>query len=168
MAYTAIQTTFNLEVVPFDAEAGRVLGPPRVVTTGNQVSYSMRFSPDGRSVVFESSRGAGRHIWRVDIGAEPVQLTSDPKFKENFPQWSPDGNTNRIYRVLGTISQCQDALADRSRRCGKPRQILEGNDLTRWLPDGSGIVYGEFSSPKSSSTTSRRAAPGRFPRNPTW
>ena len=22
-----------------------------------------------------------------------------------------------------------------------PRQILEGNDLTRWLPDGSGLVY---------------------------
>ena len=93
VAYTAIQATFNLETVPFDAEAGRVLGSPRVVTTGNQVSYFMRFSPDGRSVAFESSRGAGRHIWRVDIGTEPVQLTSDPRFEETYPQWSPDGNT---------------------------------------------------------------------------
>ena len=87
VAYTAIQTTFNLESVSFDAEAGGVARSPRVLATGNQVSYFMRFSPDGRSVAFESSRGAGRHIWRVDIGAEPVQLTSDPKFEETFPQW---------------------------------------------------------------------------------
>ena len=140
VAYTAIQTTFNLEVVPFDAEAGRVLGPPRVVTTGNQVSYFMRFSPDGRSVAFESSRGAGRHIWRVDIGAEPVQLTSDPKFEETFPQWSPDGNTIAFTRHSAQSPNAKTLwLMDPDG--ANPRQILEGNNLTRWLPDGSGIVY---------------------------
>ena len=140
VAYTAIQTTFNLEVVPFDAEAGRVLGPPRVVTTGNQVSYFMRFSPDGRSVAFESSRGAGRHIWRVDIGAEPVQLTSDPKFEETFPQWSPDGKTIAFTRHPAQSPNAKTLwLMDPDG--ANPRQILEGNNLTRWLPDGSGIVY---------------------------
>ena len=140
VAYTAIQTTFNLEVVPFDAEAGRVLGPPRVVTTGNQVSYFMRFSPDGRSVAFESSRGAGRHIWRVDIGGEPVQLTSDPKFEETFPQWSPDGKTIAFTRHPAQSPNAKTLwLMDPDG--ANPRQILEGNNLTRWLPDGSGIVY---------------------------
>ena len=140
VAYTAIQTTFNLEVVPFDAEAGRVLGPPRVVTTGNQVSYFMRFSPDGRSVAFESSRGAGRHIWRVDIGAEPVQLTSDPKFEETYPQWSPDGKTIAFTRHSAQSPNAKTLwLMDPDG--ANPRQILEGNNLTRWLPDGSGIVY---------------------------
>jgi Tol biopolymer transport system component len=140
VAFTAIQASFNLEVVPFDAEAGRVLGSPRAVTTGNQVSYFMRFSPDGRSVAFESSRGAGRHIWRVDIGADPVQLTSDPKFEETFPQWSPDGSTIAFARQPAQSPNARSLwLMDTDG--ANPRQILEGNVLTRWLADGSGLVY---------------------------
>ena len=140
VAYTAIQIAFNLESVPFDAEAGRVLGSARVWTTGNQVSYFMRFSPDGQSVAFESSRGAGRHIWRVDIGADPVQLTSDPKFEETFPQWSPDGATIAFARHPAQ-SPTQRSLWLMDTDGANPRQILEGNVLTRWLPDGSGLVY---------------------------
>jgi serine/threonine protein kinase len=140
VAYTAIQATFNLEAVPFDAEAGRVVGSPLVVTTGNQVSYFMRFSPDGRAVAFESSRGAGRHIWRVDIGAEPVQLTADPKFEETFPQWSPDGNTIAFTRQPAQSPNAKTLwLMDADGV--NPRRILDGNNLTRWLPDGSGIIY---------------------------
>ena len=143
VAFTAIQTAFNLESVPFDAEAGRVLGPPQVLTTGNQVNHVMRFSPDGRSVAFESSRGAGRHIWRVDTGAEPVQLTSDPKFEETFPQWSPDGNTIAFTRHPALDPHVKSLwLMDADG--ANPRQILEGNNLTRWLPDGSGLVYQTF------------------------
>jgi len=37
----------------------------------------------------------------VDIGAEPVQLTSDPKFEEHFPRWLPDGNTIAFTRQSG-------------------------------------------------------------------
>jgi serine/threonine protein kinase len=140
LAYTAIQATFNLEAVPFDAETGHVMGSPRVVTTGNQVTYFMRFSPDGRSVTFESSRGAGRHIWRVDIGAEPVQLTSDPKFEETFPQWSPDGNTIAFTRHPAQSPQDKTLwLMDTDG--ANPRQLLKDNYVSRWLPDGSGIIY---------------------------
>jgi Tol biopolymer transport system component len=90
--------------------------------------------------VFESSRGAGRHVWRVDIGAEPVQLTSDPKFEETFPQWSPDGNTIAFTRQPAQSPNARTLwLMDSDG--ANPRQILEGNGLTRWLPDGSGIVY---------------------------
>ena len=140
VTYTAIQMSFNLETVPFDAESGRVLGAPRLVTTGNQVSYFMRFSPDGRSVVFQSSRGAGQHIWRVDIGSEPVQLTSDPKYEESFPHWSPDATTIAFIR--------QPAQSPKSTRLflmdtdgANPRKILDGISFARWLPDGSGLLY---------------------------
>jgi Tol biopolymer transport system component len=111
-----------------------------VVTTGNQVSYFMRFSPDGRAIAFESSRGAGRHIWRVDIGAEPVQLTSDPNYEETFPQWSPDGNTIAFTRQPKESPNAK-TLWLMNVDGANPRQILEGNNLTRWLPDGSGLIY---------------------------
>ena len=140
VAFTAFALTFNLEAVPFDAEAGRVLGAPRVLTTGNQVSYFMRFSPDGRSVAFESSRGAGRHIWRVDTDGQPVQLTADPRFEETFPQWSPDGKTIAFTRhPAQTANERTLWLMDADG--ANPRQVLEGNNLTRWLPDGLGILY---------------------------
>ena len=163
VAFTAFALTFNLESVPFDAEAGRVLGAPRVLTTGNQVSYFMRFSPDGRSVAFESSRGAGRHIWRVDTG-QPVQLTADPKFEETFPQWSPDGKTIAFTRhPAQTANERTLWLMDADG--ANPRQVLEGNNLTRWLPDGSGILYQHLATRVWPCTTSRPGVPDRSPRH---
>jgi Tol biopolymer transport system component/DNA-binding winged helix-turn-helix (wHTH) protein len=91
VAFTAMDRTFNLETVRFDAEAGRLLGPPRELTNSTQVAYFASFSPEARSVVFESSQGAGTHVWRVDSGAEPVPLTADSKFEDTMPEWSPDG-----------------------------------------------------------------------------
>jgi serine/threonine protein kinase len=143
IAYTAIQISFNLETVPFDAESGRVLGAPRDLTTGNQVSYFMRFSPDGRSVVFQSSRGAGQHIWRLDIGSEPVQLTSDTKFEESFPHWSPDGNTICFIRDP-VQSPNSKSLWLMDTDGANPRKILDDSQFARWLPDGSGILYNDF------------------------
>jgi eukaryotic-like serine/threonine-protein kinase len=145
IAYTAIETAFNLESIPFDAEAGKLLGPPRVLTTGNQVIFFMRFSPDGKSVVYESSHGAGRHIWRVDLGGQAMQLTADAKFEETFPQWSPDGTTIAFTRQPAQSPNSKSLWlmdADGS----NPRKILDGNNLTRWLPDGSGLAYYEAGS----------------------
>ena len=139
VAYTAIQISFNLESIPFDAESGRVLGTPRALTNGNQVSYFMRFSPDGRSVVFQSSRGSGQHIWRVDIGSEPVQLTSDPKFEESFPHWSTDGNTIAFVRQPAQ-SPKSASLWFMDTDGANPRKILDGCYFVRWLPDGSGVL----------------------------
>jgi Tol biopolymer transport system component len=57
-----------------------------------------KISPDGRSVLFTRSVTewpAGRmitHIWRVEIGGDPVQLTHGAE-GENSPVWAPDGKT---------------------------------------------------------------------------
>jgi len=139
IAYTAMDMSFNLETVPFDAEAGRVMGSPRPLTAGNQIIYFMRFSPDGRSVVFQGIRGGGTHIWRLDIGAEPVQLTSDPRFEDAIPQWSPDGSTIAFCRGQGAAPSSLWLMAADG---GNPRQVAEiGLNTARWLPDGSGVVY---------------------------
>ena len=85
IAFTAMEMTFNLESVDFDAETGKVLSAPRPLTSGNQIIYFMRYSPDGKSIAFQSTRGSGTHIWRLDSGSEPVQLTSDSRFEDQNP-----------------------------------------------------------------------------------
>lgn len=161
IAFTAIDMSFNLELVPFDAEAGRTLGSTRELTAGNQSIYFMHFSPDGRSVVYQRSQGAGTHLWRVDIGHEPVQLTFDPKFEDRNPQWSPDGKTIAFHRhslqtgSLGLWFMAPDGT--------DPRQISDGEDDfgTNWLPNGLGLIYhsskdGQYHAYELSTRQSRR------------
>jgi Tol biopolymer transport system component/predicted Ser/Thr protein kinase len=53
------------------------------------------FSPDGRWVVFDSSRDGTRHLWRISAsGGQPERLT---KGAGQYPRWSPDGK--HIYFV---------------------------------------------------------------------
>ena len=143
IAFSGVTAAFNMELEPFDAEAGKVLGPPRALTSGRQSIYFMRFSPDGRSIVYQSSRGAGTHIWRMEIGGAPVQLTSDPRFAEQFPGISPDGTTISFVRNQ-TPSPLNRALWLMASDGANPREIGVNDSPDsppRWLPDGSGLLY---------------------------
>jgi serine/threonine protein kinase len=149
IALSTSEETFNLEVLPFDAEGGRVTGTPRPITTGNQRISFFSFSPDSRSTVYNSVRGAENHIWRAGLGSAPVQLTADPNFLDGSPRWSPDGRTiafartrtDQLERSAGSWLMAADGA--------NPQPLLEsigfggqgGVAVGRWLPDGSGLVY---------------------------
>ena len=92
MAFSAMDETLNLESIPFDAEAGRVLGAGHDLTAGDNRIGFFDPSPDGKTVVFDQDRGAGSHLWRIDPPAPAVELTL-----ERRKLWS--GNPNELYRV---------------------------------------------------------------------
>jgi Tol biopolymer transport system component len=54
-----------------------------------------QYSPDGRRIVFESTRPSGNNeIWLADAdGRNPTQLTRGPGRYQGTPGWSPDGRS---------------------------------------------------------------------------
>ena len=148
IAFAAQDLSFNIESLPFNAETGLQTGAPQPATLGSNVIYFLSSSPDGRSVVFGSQRGAGSHIWRAEIGSSPVQLTSDPNFDDGAPSWSPDGQTIAfVRRPVGDSEQSpgsvlRPSLWLMSSDGANPRLLIEGAGNPRWLPSGVAIAYG--------------------------
>ncbi|MBO9576346.1 MAG: TolB family protein [Sphingobium sp.] len=67
-------------------------GPARPLIVGPGVDDGPEWSPDGKYLYFNSTRSGAMQIWRARAdGSEPVQLTTDPNFRDWFPHLSPDG-----------------------------------------------------------------------------
>jgi Tol biopolymer transport system component len=146
VVFAAQDLSFNAEILPFEAETGRQKGAPQPATTGSNTIYFLNFSPDGRSVVFDNYRGQGSHIWRLDLGAPLIQLTSDPNFSDSTPRWSPDGQTIAFVRRPANESQPGQQPAASlwlmSSDGANPRLLIENAGNPMWLPDGRAVVYG--------------------------
>lgn len=56
-------------------------------------NFSQRFSPDGRSLVFQSGLGGHSEIWLHDLetGAERPLTNPPARIDDRTPDWSPDG-----------------------------------------------------------------------------
>lgn len=64
-------------------------GRARQLTHHPALDARPSWSPDGRSLAFESSRGGPPNIWRLDLDhGEPIQLTDHPS-GARMPVWSP-------------------------------------------------------------------------------
>jgi Tol biopolymer transport system component len=139
IAFAGQDVEFNVEKLPFEAESGRQMGAPQTITFGNSLNYFFDVAPDGRAVVFESHRGAGYHIWRVnETGLD--QLTSDGNFDDQNPRWSPDGRAIAFTRKGVKEPDVKTSLWLMAADGGNPHPLFEEVLRFRWMPDGRRVL----------------------------
>jgi Tol biopolymer transport system component len=100
------------------------------------------FSPDGRKIVFTSDRTGVGQVYVMDAdGTDQVQLTFDEAFKDQVPDWSPDGS--KIAYAAGDPGDILVMNADGSNQ----HTIVSGptDDFgSAWSPDGEQIAFIRF------------------------
>ena len=128
------------QAVTSSGEGAWVVGAIRRLTNDSDWDWKPSWSPDGRHIVFDSSRDGNYEIYVMDSdGSNPHRLTDHPA-ADWFPSWSPDG------RHIAFVSE----------RDGKPEIYVIGSDgsnprnLTNdsyrhhypsWSPDGTQIAF---------------------------
>jgi dipeptidyl aminopeptidase/acylaminoacyl peptidase len=79
----------------------------------------IRFAPDGKRILFESSRDGGSQIWTQDFDSSVGTLTGEPRKVTNISTeasggvWSPDGKS--ILFVSEVYSDCKDDACNKQR-----------------------------------------------------
>ena len=114
-----IYTLRRSDVDIWRMEAG---GSPAPFIRSTRIDTSPQFSPDGKNIVFSSTRsGDAGEIFVTDAqGSKTIQLTSGLGKQQGSPQWSPDG------RWLAFDSQDQNGkfhVFVMEARGGPPRRL---------------------------------------------
>jgi len=120
--------------------------------------------------------GRGRHLYLIDIDSKRVDaLTTDAKFNEDLPAWSPDGRRIAFIRTVDkgpdqdgrTDIDLIDATAGASPR-SIARPYAPNTQRLAWSPDGLLIGYLQGLAPKFNAYMQDRlfvvAAAGGAPR----
>ena len=119
------------------------------VTHDPTKAVSPSWSPNGRQIIFHSSRGSqvevDYNIWLIDAdGQNPRQLTHHPEW-DNYPDWSPDGNqiafdSDRLSKE-GEPPKTEIYVMDADG--GNVKQVTDIGFASqpRWSPDGEWILF---------------------------
>jgi serine/threonine protein kinase/Tol biopolymer transport system component len=122
----------------WDLWIGNQDGNSNQLTFDTRGNHSPSVTPDGRYIVFNSSRTGSENIWRMDLdGSNPKQLTNGPGSKGK-PNCSPDGN----WVVYENVGENREAtLWKVSIDGGTPIQLTETySEKAAVSPDGKTVA----------------------------
>lgn len=113
-------------------------GKTQLTRTGNNQQPS--WSPDGKKIVFVSSRDGTAEIYVMDAdGANPTRLTNNGDY-EGDPVFSPDGTKIAFEAFASTDYEIYVMNADGSGAANITNNAAEDR-LPKWKPDGSRIAF---------------------------
>lgn len=130
-----------------------VPGAPRManafkLTTGLSVEDYPGFSPDGRSVVYQSDQAGNWDIWVTGMeGGRSVNRTPDSPAADLYPTWSPDGRWISFYSAReGSGYFIMPSAGGRARKITAYQASVVGSVVSYassavWSPDSKCLAY---------------------------
>ena len=117
-------------------------GKPRRLISSTHTDYNAEYSPDGRHLVFHSTRSGTSEIWISDAdGEHALPLTRFKAPITGSPHWSPDGKWIVFDSNAGGQFNVYKIQSDGS---GNPRQLTFGRSVDGapiWSRDGRSIYF---------------------------
>ena len=131
---------------PFSATEYRLTNP-RPVTQALGVEDYPTWSPDGRTIAYESQQSGNWDIWITQIGTgQHLNRTADNLGTDRLPAWSRDGG-----QIVFSSGDEHPTLFYMSPLAGPPRRLAQPNveffTRAQWSPDGSQVAYHDIEPP---------------------
>jgi dipeptidyl aminopeptidase/acylaminoacyl peptidase len=106
--------------------------PGRPLTRNEKTDNAPRFSPDGRTLAFLSTRTGESQVYLLDLaGGEPRKLTDLAAGAEEPLVFSPDGK--KVAFVSDVFPDCPDEACNRKRREEAEKDPVKVHHLTRLM-----------------------------------
>ena len=144
MAYANMNYTSDIwraELPPLGKPQQNAAAPVKFIMS-TALEEGPQYSPDGKRIVFQSTRTGDYEIWRCNAdGSNPVQLTHFGGPLTGTPRWSPDGREI----VFDSRPKGHSHVFVINAEGGQPRQITTGeteNGVADWSADGKSIYFG--------------------------
>jgi Tol biopolymer transport system component len=126
-------------------------GEKRQLTSHTQHNYGARFSPNGRSVAYQSTRTGNSEIWLHNLDGRPETLITDNDHWDLYPDWSPDGrklifasdredSRFKIF-IANSDGGGERLLVDQPISLHSPWSPVSAELVSRWSPDGEQIAF---------------------------
>ena len=105
---------------------------PRALTRHEKTDNTPRFSPDGKTLAFISTRSGTPQVWLLDLaGGEPRKLTDLATGVQDPLVFSPDGK--KLAFVSDVYPGCADEACNRKKREEAEKDPVKVHHLTRLL-----------------------------------
>ena len=140
LAYMRSLTDINIWRLEVPGSNPRASEPVNLISS-TYYEDSPQYSPDGKRVVFCSSRSGTREIWVCESdGSHAVQLTSLGATVTGSPRWSPDGQ--RI--VFDSNAEGKSDLYQINANGGRPKRLTNhpaDDGIASYSRDGRWIYF---------------------------